>query len=895
MSDVRPSPDALLSRIVEEGNGELRGRLKVFFGANAGVGKTYAMLEAAQTLAREGQHPIIGIVETHKRKETEAMVEGLEVLPRKTLQHRGMTLEEFDLDEALARKPKLILIDELAHTNAPGSRHEKRWQDVMELLSAGSDVYTTVNVQHLESLNNVVEQITHVKVRETVPDQVVEQANEIVIVDLSPQELLLRLREGKVYTGAQATAATDNFFKTGNLLALRELALRFVAKRVNAAVQVYRDAEATKPTWPTQELLMVAVGPSPSSAKLVRTTRRMAAGFGADWIAAYVSTPHTAMNPGLRESVTENLRLAQSLGAEVVSITGKDIPSAILDYAHDRNVTKIITGKPLRSRWREIITPSPVDRLIRESGDIDVYVIRGEGNHTSSRRIHSTAHIPKKPYAASVAMVVLSSVLSWAVYPFFETSDLSMVYLLGITGTALFGSRGATLLATVLSVASFNVLYVPPRFSFNVEAPRHIWTFVVMFAVGTIISLLTFRLRQQVIISRESEQRTANLHRLSRRLSSLRGTDVVLSATIEEIAGVFSTQVIAFITDQEGKATFCGGHPVSLPPTDKEIGVAQWVFDNSVPAGAGTGTLEGSLLLHMPLRVGDNSPLAVVSVFPPDNNRMRPEQMQLLESFCSQAALALEVDRLEQQRRVTDSQIETERLRSSVLSTVSHDLRTPIASIQGCSESLLENETVLSNETRRELLHTITDESHRISSMITNLLDMTRLEGGGLRLYLMPIPIDEIVGSSLAAMGQRIAEREINILLPPDLPFVLVDEMLIQHVMTNLLDNALKYSPEGGSIEIAARQEGNFICLEVADQGPGLAPGEELIIFEKFQRGRASQNTGGVGLGLAICKAIVEAHNGFISAKNEKTQGARFMISLPIAPHSEALPEDQQT
>ena len=498
MSEARPNPDALLSRIAEEDTGESRGRLKVFFGANAGVGKTYAMLEAAQTLAREGRRPLIGIVETHGRKETEALVDGLEILPRKSLDHRGMTLEEFDLDEALARKPHLILIDELAHTNAPGSRHEKRWQDVMELLSAGIDVYTTVNVQHLESLNNVVEQITHIKVRETVPDQVLEQAHEIVIVDLSPQELLLRLREGKVYTGGQAAAATENFFKTGNLLALRELALRFVAKRVNAAVQVYRDAEATRPTWPTQELLLVAVGPSPSSAKLIRTTRRMATGFGAEWIAAYVSTPLTATNPHLRESVSENLRLAQSLGAEVVSITGEDIPAAILNYARDRNVTKIISGKPLRSRWREILSPSPVDRLIRESGDIDVYVIRGEGDNATIRRPTASHHQSIKPYIAAVTMVVVCSVLLWPAYALFEISDLSMVYLLGITATALYASRGATLLATVLSLAAFNVLYVPPRFSFNVAAPKHVWTFVVMFVVATIISLLTLRLRQQV-------------------------------------------------------------------------------------------------------------------------------------------------------------------------------------------------------------------------------------------------------------------------------------------------------------------------------------------------------------------------------------------------------------
>ncbi len=886
MPDDRPNPDALLSRLASEEHSHDRGRLKVFFGANAGVGKTYAMLEAAQARRREGGKALVGLVETHGRGETEALLDGLEILPRRSIEHRGMTLHEFDLDAALACKPALILVDELAHTNAPGTRYEKRWQDVAELLDAGIDVYTALNVQHLESLNDVVEQITGVKVRETVPDQVVERADEIVLVDLPPQELLQRLREGKVYMGAQAARAAENFFQTGNLLALRELALRFVAKRVNVDVQIYRDAESVRRTWPTQERLLVAVGPSPSSAKLIRATRRLASNLGAEWIALSVQTARAVSGPPeARERVAEHLRLAQSLGAEIVTVGGDDVSGEILRMARDRNVTKIVAGKPVLPRWREWFSPSPIDRLIRESGDIDVYVIRGEGEthglgvHPVRRRIRA-----RRPYLAALGCVAASSAIAWAMFPFFALSDLIMVYLAGIAATAMFASRGATLLASALSVLAFNILFVPPRFTIDVESPHYLLTFSVMFVVATLISSLALRLREQADAARESERRTVILHRLSRRLAAARGVDNIMAAALEEIAVAFNTEALAFIRDGEGHATFLSGHPVAVAPSEKERAVAQWTLDNAKPAGAGTGTLGSALLTHVPIRVADQPPIAAMAVVPPSSQgRFFPDQMQLLEALCGQAALALEVDRLEEQHRLAEVQAETERLRSSVLSSVSHDLRTPLASIVGCAGSLLDDTGQLAPATHRELLRTINDEADRMGGLITNLLEMTRLEADGLELHRVAMPIDELIGSALAALERRLASRPVEVDLPADLPFVSADEILMQHVLLNLLENAIKYAPPGSPITIVARQQHDDVVLEIADRGPGLAPGEETLIFEKFKRGRAGLTVGGVGLGLAICKGIVAAHGGRIWATNREDGGASFFVAIPAA------------
>jgi two-component system sensor histidine kinase KdpD len=547
----------------------------------------------------------------------------------------------------------------------------------------------------------------------------------------------------------------------------------------------------------------------------------------------------------------------------------------------------------VRTRWRELLRPSPVDRLIRESGDIDVYVIKGEGGGEARANKSRRESAGLRPWLISILGVVVSSAVAWAMFPFFDLPDLIMVYLLGITVVGLFATRGATLLAAGLGVLAFNVLFVPPRFSLDVASQHYLLTFAVMFVVATVIGSLTLRLRQQVTLARESELRAVILHRLSRRLAALRGVEPIIEATLEEVAAALQMEAVAFLPDDSGKTAFYSGRPLAVPPAEKEAAVAQWVFDNARPAGAGTGTLDSAALTQVPIRVADAAPLAVLAIAPPTGaGGLRPDQMELLGSLCGQAAMALQVDRLELRRRAAEAEIESERLRSSVLSTVSHDLRTPVASIQGCAESLLESERAIAPETRRELLRTIADESRRIDGMISNLLDMTRLEGDGLRLNRVPLPVDEIVGSALSAMETRLSGRPVHVDIPSNIAFVSADEMLIQHVLLNLLENAIKYSPEGSAIEIQAREESNAVVLEVADRGAGLAPGEEPLVFEKFHRGREGRKTGGVGLGLAICKAIVEAHGGRIAARNNSHGGASFAATLPKASGELGLPPE---
>src|SRR5215510_8476321 len=555
MNDQRPDPDALLTRLQAEEAQQSRGKLKIFFGATAGVGKTYAMLEAAHERRKEGMDVVVGWVDTHGRAETEALLEGLEVLPRRAVAYRGTTLGAFDLDAALARRPALILVDELAHTNAPGSRHAKRWQDVEELLDAGIDVYTTVNVQHLESLNDVVAQITGVLVRETVPDSMLEQADEVELIDLPPDDLLQRLREGKVYVSEQARRALDHFFGKGNLIALRELALRRTADRVDAQMQLYRSTHAITETWPTTERILVCVSPSPLSVRLVRAARRMAALLRAEWLAVYVETPTQLRLPEAdRERVVNTLRLAEQLGAETATLSGHSVSEELLTYARTRNVSKIVVGKPLRARWREIVFGSVVDELARNTDDIDVYVISGEHDNSRPPSTRPPDHTSDwSAYGWALAVVVLCTVLDWLMFPVFEKANLVMVYLLGVTVVAVRGERSAAILASVLSVAAFDFFFVTPYLSFAVSDLQYLVTFVVMLLVALVISTLTVRLRQQAEAARHRERRTAALYALSRELASTPDTDNLLQAAARHLHEVFESQVGLLLPDATGR------------------------------------------------------------------------------------------------------------------------------------------------------------------------------------------------------------------------------------------------------------------------------------------------------------------------------------------------------
>ncbi len=892
LDEHRPDPDALLARVKEEEARQARGKLKVFLGAAAGVGKTYAMLEAAHARRAEGTDVLVGWVDTHGRAETEALLKGLEILPRRPIEYRGTILTEFDLDTALTRHPTLILVDELAHTNAPGARHTKRWQDVQEFLDAGINVYTTLNVQHLESLNDVVAKITGVRVHETIPDSVLEQADEVELVDLPPEELLQRLKEGKVYIPEQAQEAIRNFFRKGNLIALRELALRRTADRVDEQMRVYMRDHAIPKTWPVAERLMVTVGASPFSARLVRAAKRMADSLRAEWIVAYVETPaHGRLSEDDRAQVAETLRLAERLGAETVTLSGQRVSEEILAHARARNVSKIIVGKPAGPLWKRILLGSIVDNLVRGSGDIDVYVISGE------EAPHLPFVAPARPrrrdwpaYVRATAIVALCTAAAWLMFPYFELANIVMVYLLGVVGVAARSTRGPSVLASILSVAAFDFFFVRPYYSFAVSDTQYFVTFAVMLVVALVISGLTVRIRAQAVSARQRERRTAALYAISRELVSVRGVQNILSVAVRHIAEVFRSRVVILLPDASGRPMIQPGLPAQFELDTTEVGVSQWVFKHRQMAGLGTNTLPGAKALYLPL-VASRGTLGVLGVRPTEPHSLgAPEQIHQLETFANQTALAIERAQLAEEAQQAQVKAEAERMRNALLSSVSHDLRTPLATIMGSASSLLENGTHFQRGTWQDLLQSIIDEAERLNRLVSNLLDMTRLEAGTLAVKKEWHPLEEVVGTALARMEKRLGDRPVAIHVPADLPLVKIDGVLIEQVLINLLENGVKYTPVRSEIDISASVSDGAVLVEVADRGPGFAPGEEERIFDKFYRGQTGDGRG-VGLGLAICRAIVEAHGGKIWAENRPEGGAVFRFTLPAKDLPPEMPE----
>lgn len=877
----RPDPDALLAR-VEAAEARLdRGRLKVYFGAAAGVGKTYAMLDAAQRLREGGVDVVVGWVEPHGRPETLALLEGLEALPPRVVAYRGTTLRELDLDAALARRPAVILVDELAHTNAPGSRHPQRWDDVPELLDAGIDVHTTLNVQHLESSNDIVAQVTGIGVRETVPDAVLDRADEVELVDLSPDDLLVRLRQGKVYVPDQAREAARNFFRKGNLLALRELALRRVAERVDAQMEDYRVEHAIAEPWPAGERLLVCVGPGPLSVRLVRNARRMAAGLRASWHVLNVETPQQrALPPAERERIVQTLRLAEQLGAETATIGGVRVAEEVLSYARRHNATKIVVGKPVHPRWRDVLLGSLLDEVVRGSGAIDVYVISGDPE--SAGPIVPAASRDRRlgRLGASVAVVAACTAVAWAIMPWLGHTNVVMVYMLGIAFAASRYGRGAAILASVLSVASFDFFFVLPYFTFAVADANYLFTFAVMLAVALLISTLALRLRQNAESAREGEHRAAALYALSRDLASTRGLDPLLAAAVRHTRGVFGAEAVALLPDDAGRLAIRGG---GAELDANELAVAQWALEHGRPAGAGTGTLPGARGAYIPLR----APRAVVGVlgvrWPTRPEALAPATLHFLETFANQTALAVERAHLAEEAERTRVQIETERLRSALLGAISHDLRTPLASIAGAASALSEGGAELDAATRDTLLHGIYDEADQLNLRIGNLLEMTRLESGALELDRQWQSLEEVIGAALARQGARLGGRAVGLDVPPDLPLIPFDAPLVERVLVNLIENAVAYGPPGGPIDIEVRAGEDEVVVGVADRGPGIGRDEALRVFEPFVRGREARASGsGVGLGLAICRGIVAAHGGRVWAEERPGGGAVIRFALPL-------------
>lgn len=882
-SDGRPDPDDLLKRVNAEHASAKRGKLTIFFGAAPGVGKTYAMLEAARAEKILERDVVAGVVETHGRYDTSALLIGLELLPRRKVLHRKVVLQEFDIDAALARRPGVLLVDELAHTNAPGSRHIKRWQDVEEILDAGIDVFATLNVQHIESLNDVVAQITGVVVRETVPDAVLAQANEVRLIDLPPQDLLERLREGKVYLREQAARATDNFFRKGNLIALRELALRQTAARVDADMDSYRRLHGIERTWAVGERILVCVSPSPASARLVRATRRMASLASAGWIAAYMETPESLrLSAVARERVTEHLRLAERLGAEVVTLSGERPSETILQYARSRNVTRIVLGKPTHPRWRDLFRPSFLEEMVRASGQIDIHVISGEETAPPEpagpeRKTRSSSTTTGPHLFAGFTAVALATLFSWFVFGQTQLPDVVMIYLLGIVLVAARFGYVPSILAAVLSVIAYDFFFIPPYFSFAVSDLRHTTTFAVMFVVAFVISGLTKRIREQAESARGRELRTAALYAMSRELADTRSSDLLARVTARHLHDVFECKIALLRPNESGALTTVeAGGDLSFTPQEKEVGVAEWAWRHRRSAGLGTDTLPSALALYLPL-VASGGCIGVLGVLPADAHTFAdPDKRQLLETFAGQLGTALERTELAMAAQRAELQVETEQLRNALLSSVSHDLRTPLAVITGAASAL--SDDGMSATSARELLDTISSEAGRLNRLVRNLLDMTRLEAGALRVKKEWQPLEEIVGAVLNRLDDQLQGRPVSVSLDPAL--VPLDEVTVDQVLTNLLENALRYTPSGSPIEITARRVEGGVEVEVADRGPGIPAGEEERIFEKFHRAAAGK--GGVGLGLTICRGIVAAHGGRLYVENRIGGGAAFRFTLPI-------------
>ncbi|MBI1919903.1 MAG: sensor histidine kinase KdpD [Geobacter sp.] len=879
----RPSPEAMLKLAKAEEEQAGRGRLKIFLGYAAGVGKTYAMLEAAWERKLEDRDIVAAYVETHGRFETDSLLAGLEIIPKAQVQYQGVMLPEMDIDAVLARKPRIALVDELAHTNAPGSRHEKRWQDVEELLAAGIDVYTTVNIQHFESLNDIVAQITGVVVRETVPDRLLDMATEIKLVDIPPDELLQRLQEGKVYIPEQAAWAREKFFKPGNLMALRELALRRAAARVDDQMRAYMESRAIAGPWPAAERLLVCVSGSPYSERLIRSTRRLADELNAEWHTVFIETPgggrHLQEN---RERVWHDLRLAESLGGKVATVTATSVAEALIEYAVKHNVTKIVVGKPSKPRWREFLLPPLVDQVIRLSGAIDVYVVSFE---PSAEKPAAAIARLKKPvlwsgYMAGASLVAAATVAGLLVRPFITPTNLVMIYLLAVVLAAVRLGLRPAIMTAFLSVLAFDFFFVPPRLTFVVADTEYLITFAALFTVGVVISKLVATAGERAVTIREREVQTASLYYLSRDLAAAADITAILDAIIRNFGESFNGRLAILLPEGERLETKAASQDLQLD--SKELAVADWAFRNRQAAGQGTGTLGSAALLYLPMQT-TASVLGIVGVqLEEETDYTNPLSRRLLEAFASQATLAIERVQLVKQAEQTQLIQARESLERALLNSVSHDLRTPLVSITGALGTLRDKGSRLGDESRRELLEAAWDESQRLNRFVGNLLDMTRLQAGAVKLKEEPSDIQDLVGCALAAIEQRLGNRKVDVHLQSDLPLVSMDMALMTQVLVNLLDNALKYSPPESGITLAAWVEGSLLTMEVADRGPGVPEADLKRVFDKFYRIPVPEGAGGTGLGLAICKGIVEEHGGKIRAENRAGGGLRVIVTLPV-------------
>lgn len=879
--EARPDPDALLASVTREREKAQRGRLKIFFGMCPGVGKTYAMLSAAQEKRAQGVEVVAGIVETHGRVETMALLEGVPVLPRTKIEYRGALLEEMDLDAILVWHPQLVLVDELAHTNAPGSRHPKRYQDVLELLDAGIHVYTTLNVQHVESRKDTVAQITGVAVRETVPDSLLDRACDISLIDLTPTQIRRRLTEGKVYLGERAAAAADHFFRENNLVALREMALRLTAEHVDRQLRELKQTQSAAPPWKAGDRLLVAISPSPSSEQLIRWARRTASSMEASWLAVYVETLR-ALNPLDEVRLGLNLALARQLGAEVVTVESADVGAALLRIAQQHNVSQIILGKPgLEKDWRHFFKSSPVDWIVRHSGDIDVHLVRTETPPERSAPAFGTGQpILWRGYIASLSVAAAVTIFGMVIEPWAGYWAIALTYLLAVIVAATRLRRRPTLFLAALSALLWDFLFIPPKYTLYIREVHDFIMFGMYFAVALIVGHLTAHLREREEAERRGEARATALYHLTRALAASRDLAESVATVTQKIGDTFGAKAALLLRDESGAFTGAA-HPASqFALSAKEESVASWAFQKRESAGQFTDTLPDAEALHLPLLAGENVE-GVLAVKFPTSAPLTMRQRELLEAFAAQIAVAVEKDRLAQASRRLQVAAQSEKLQQTLFDSVSHELKTPLAAISAALE-----QDPRAASTFREMRHAVT----RLTRVVDNLLDMTRLDSGLMKPSLEWCDAGELVREAVARVAEQLREHVLKINVAPDLPPIRVDAGLIEQVLATLVSNAALYSPPGTVIEVmAARAEGS-LHFAVADRGPGLQVGEEQRVFDKFYRS-ANAPVGGLGLGLSIARRLVEAHGGELTATNRPEGGARFVVKIPATEQLE-LPKE---
>jgi two-component system sensor histidine kinase KdpD len=883
--DQKRDPDQLLRQIESDQKNTRRGKLKIFFGSCPGVGKTYAMLQAAHAGLKDGVDVVVGIVETHQRPETAKLLEGLPFVPSYVLSHRGITLTELDLDAAKARKPTILLVDELAHTNAPSMRHPKRWNDVEELLDAGIDVYTTLNVQHIESLSDIVAGTTGVWVKETVPDSIFDSAEDIVLVDINADELLKRLHDGKVYIAPEVRArAKENFFKVRNLVALREIALRRTAERVDAQMQALAAQMETVDAPPVAEKIMVCIGPDPLSAQLVRTAKRTAASFKAPWVAVYVENlRHYRLNKASRDAVARVSRAAERLGGKSVVIQGDNVDDNIIAYAKANRFTKIIVGKPIKPVWKTLLIGSLADKIIRKSDHIDVYVVTGKvGAEEPPVGKSDLTQFQLRLYVWALLTLAFLTGLGRLWSDVITPIDQAMIYLVGVILVATKLGRGPSFLYSLLGVSFFNFFFIPPIYSFNIYDRSYWLTLIVMLIASFVITNQASRLRLQALFSVKRERDTQIFYMLTRELASTRGHLDIARVATKHIADMFGVDAMVGLPDSSGRI-----YPIigSLPPENivKEEGVLQWCFDHNQIAGRQTTTMPSAVGLYFPLSASSGT-LGVLGVLSTNHEReFSGDEISSLETCASLLASALERANNAESAEKSKVEIESEKLRTMLLSSVSHDLRTPLASITGAASAIATDIDQLSRDTIRDLGRSITKEAERLSRLVSNLLEVTRLESDTVQLNKQPYFVEELIGSALARLEQVLSRHKVITHNDDAQPLVLVDGVLIEQVLINLLENAAHYTPPGSTVTLSVLKQEASVLVSVADNGPGIPAGKEKKIFDKFYSINRNDAQKGTGLGLAICASIIKAHHGEIGVENLPNGGACFYFTLPIA------------